>query len=156
MKCNYQLNGKQREKAYFLADGIYPDWDVFVKTISHPNTPKEKLFSKKQESARKDVERAFGILKKSWHVLNYPARFQDLETLQLIMKACIILHNMRIEYNTDTGPIMTDPQNVVVTGPTNFADYLQKRLEVRNSLSHSQLKRDIIDHIWNHFGDQPN
>ena len=45
---------------YYLADGIYPNWSTFVKTILCPQGFKKKHFAKTQESALKDVERAFG------------------------------------------------------------------------------------------------
>jgi hypothetical protein len=47
---------------YYLTDGIYPEWAAFMKTISLPQTNKQKLFAKFQEGVRKDVERAFGVL----------------------------------------------------------------------------------------------
>ena len=47
---------------YYLADGIYPSYSTFVKIIHNPVRPAKKYFAKKQESARKDVERAFGVL----------------------------------------------------------------------------------------------
>nr|KAJ0203462.1 hypothetical protein LSAT_V11C500261760 [Lactuca sativa] len=48
---------------YCLADGIYLTWVVFVKAYPHPITDKKKLFKAAQESARNNVERAFGVLK---------------------------------------------------------------------------------------------
>ena len=48
--------------AYYLTDGIYPNWSTFIQSISLPQGPKAELFAKLQESTRKDVERAFGVL----------------------------------------------------------------------------------------------
>ncbi|XP_038721962.1 uncharacterized protein LOC120014112 [Tripterygium wilfordii] len=59
---NYSINGHNYTMRYYLADGIYPTWATFVKTIPAPPTRKLKHFVKCQESARKDVERAFGVL----------------------------------------------------------------------------------------------
>ncbi|GJS13606.1 ALP1-like protein isoform X1 [Tanacetum coccineum] len=50
------------EKGYYLADDIYPQWSSFVKSFTVANSEKNALFKRKQESARKDVERAFGVL----------------------------------------------------------------------------------------------
>jgi hypothetical protein len=59
---NYTINGYEYTMGYYLADGIYPNWSTFVKTIPRPLGAKRKYFARKQESTRKDVERAFGVL----------------------------------------------------------------------------------------------
>ena len=68
-----------------------------MKTIPAPQTQKYKLFAATQEVCRKDVERAFGVLQARFAIVRGPAQFFHLETLQKIMKACIILHNMIVE-----------------------------------------------------------
>ena len=60
--CNYVINGHEYDKGYYLADGIYPTWSTFVKTIRNPLGGEDCHFEKKQESIREDVERAFGVL----------------------------------------------------------------------------------------------
>ena len=59
----FYVNGRHYRRGFYLVDGIYPSWSVFVKAPSFPVEAKEKAFKKLQESARKDVERAFGVLK---------------------------------------------------------------------------------------------
>ncbi|KAL6202662.1 hypothetical protein ACLB2K_026368 [Fragaria x ananassa] len=59
---NYLVNGKPYNMGYYLANGIYPTWATFVKTIPAPQGNKKKHFAKQQEGARKDVERTFGVL----------------------------------------------------------------------------------------------
>ena len=59
---NYIINGHEYKMGYYLADGIYPNGSTFVKTILCPQGLKKKHFAKAQESARKDVERAFVVL----------------------------------------------------------------------------------------------
>nr|GEZ32855.1 nucleotide-binding, alpha-beta plait [Tanacetum cinerariifolium] len=58
------------EKGYYLADGIYPQWATFVKSITVRNDAKHSYFKKHQESARKDSERAFGVLQERWGINN--------------------------------------------------------------------------------------
>ncbi|XP_042003865.1 uncharacterized protein LOC121752842 [Salvia splendens] len=58
----FVANGNQHNMSYYLADGICPRWPVFVKTIKCPIDPKKIYFAQRQEAARKDVERAFGVL----------------------------------------------------------------------------------------------
>ncbi|XP_050260007.1 uncharacterized protein LOC126705100 [Quercus robur] len=103
---NYSINGDDYTMGYYLADGIYPQWSTFVKTIPRPLLAKRKLFAKAQEAYRKDVERAFGVLQARFAIVRGPARFFYHETLHDIMKACIILHNMIIEDERDEAEAM--------------------------------------------------
>jgi len=58
---NYIVNGHEYTMGYYLADEIYPNWSIFVKTIPRPLGAKRNYFASTQESARKDVERAFEV-----------------------------------------------------------------------------------------------
>ncbi|XP_073154135.1 uncharacterized protein [Henckelia pumila] len=77
--------------------GIYPEWAAFVKSFPCPEDPKRKKLKERQESARKDVERAFGVLQARWTIIRGPARSYYKNDLKNIMYTCIILHNMIIE-----------------------------------------------------------
>ena len=102
-KTKYTIGGTEFEGAFFLADGIYPNYAYLMKTIPHPGNPKEKLFAEQQEAVRKDVERAFGRLLIKWHILNVAARSWFLENVKKIWKTYFILHNMTIRDNDNTG-----------------------------------------------------
>jgi len=96
-KCEYVLNGREYNIGYFLSDGIYPKWATFVKTIPLPQGPKARLFPECQGSIRKYVERAFGVLQTRFAIIRGPAQNMDKGELGMIMKACVILHNMIVE-----------------------------------------------------------
>ena len=93
----FKLNGETRDKLYYLVDGIYPPWAVFVNTVRDPETEKEKLFARMQEAVRKDAKRAFGVLKSAWKILDRPCNYWRPETLANITKTVCILHNMAVE-----------------------------------------------------------
>ncbi|GJZ39767.1 RNA-directed DNA polymerase, eukaryota, partial [Tanacetum coccineum] len=61
-ECPFIVNGHTYRKGYYLADGIYPEWSTFVKTFSVTRDAKTFKFKTVQEAARKDIERAFGVL----------------------------------------------------------------------------------------------
>ena len=92
----YMVGGEEFTGAYFLADGIYPDFPYLVKTVAEPITMQEKLFAKVQEGCRKDVERAFGRMLAKWHVLAGAAKTWSLQNLKDIWLTCFILHNMTL------------------------------------------------------------
>ncbi|GJW97741.1 reverse transcriptase domain-containing protein [Tanacetum coccineum] len=58
----FVVNGRTYKKCFYLADGIYPTWFTFVKTFSIARDEKTLKFKRVQESARKDIERAFEVL----------------------------------------------------------------------------------------------
>ncbi|XP_074352013.1 uncharacterized protein LOC141691173 [Apium graveolens] len=68
-EVTYTINGHIYDMGYYLADGIYPPYSTFVKTVSAPQGNKRKHFAQMQESARKDVERAFGVLQARFAVV---------------------------------------------------------------------------------------
>ncbi|GJV84095.1 ribonuclease H-like domain-containing protein [Tanacetum coccineum] len=51
----------------------------------------------RQESAQKDVERAFGVLQGCWGLIQQPACAYEVNALRRIMYAGIIMHNMILE-----------------------------------------------------------
>ena len=93
------LNGVEYKYGYLLTDGIYPDCAVFVKSFTRRTTldPKRKKFNKAQMAAQKDVERAFGVLKKRWRILSMSCRMWEKPQIRNVMYACLILHNMILE-----------------------------------------------------------
>jgi hypothetical protein len=94
---DFSVNGNTYSLGYYLADGIYPEWATLVKSISAPISNKQKVFAAQQEACRKDVERAFGVLQAKWEILHGPARLWKQKTLNSIMRACVILHNVVID-----------------------------------------------------------
>ncbi|WVZ70827.1 hypothetical protein U9M48_019463 [Paspalum notatum var. saurae] len=93
----FEVNGHTYNMGYYLADGIYPEWPAFVKSIHHPMDTKTQHFSRRQESARKDIERAFGVLRARFAVVRGPAYGWYPKQVKKIMLCCIILHNMIVE-----------------------------------------------------------
>ena len=156
---HYSINGHDYTMGYYLADGIYPKWATFVKTIPSPQGQKRKLFAAAQEAYRKKVERAFGVLQAHFAIVHGPARFFHLETLQKIMKACIILHNMIVEDEWDDNEVV-DLDYEQINGVDNpsmqvsreqsdgFMAYIESYERIRDREIHSQLQLDLIEHLW--------
>ncbi|XP_015961018.1 uncharacterized protein LOC107484986 [Arachis duranensis] len=160
-EVNYTINGNNYTIGYYLADGIYPEWATFVKSISKPQGEKHKLFAQYQEVQRKDVERAFRVLQARFAIIRGPARFWKKKKLANIMRACIILHNMIVEDERDTyagnfaqGLEYDDVKNGLSQpqlGEEDFAPYhqfFQRNAQLQNRQQYRQLKEDLIEHIW--------
>ncbi|CAJ2673176.1 unnamed protein product [Trifolium pratense] len=99
---NLYVNQRPYDMTYYLADGIYPSYPTFVKSIRLPQSEPDKLFAKYQEGCRKDIERAFGVLQARFKIIREPARLWDIADLSIIMRSCIILHNMIVEDERDS------------------------------------------------------
>jgi hypothetical protein len=83
--------------SYYLADGIYPSWATFVKTIPKSRGNKKKYFAKPQKVCRKDVEHTFDVLQSHFAIVHGSARLWDEDSLKNIMMVCIIMYNMIVK-----------------------------------------------------------
>ncbi|GKE18329.1 ALP1-like protein isoform X1, partial [Tanacetum coccineum] len=116
----FQVNGKTYEKGYYLADGIYPQWSTFVKAFSIARDLKTIKFKRVQESARKDIERAFGVL-------------QD-QKLDI----------------SEYWPMYASPEsNIQRTWVERCKRQRMKNKELRDRRVHEDLRQDIMDNLWN-------
>ncbi|XP_047942806.1 uncharacterized protein LOC125189586 [Salvia hispanica] len=155
-EISFVANDTQYRWGYYLADGIYPRWPVFVKTLRQPAGARRQYFARKLEAARKDVERAFGVLQARWAIIRCPARVWHEDDVVNIMLACIILHNMIIEdegfaaerWAPEDG---ASTSHGVASAPIQMGvprsnEYLIQRFaDIRRSTSHDQLQVDLIE-----------
>jgi hypothetical protein len=146
-ECPFQVNNVTYKHGYYLTDGIYPDWATLVKAYTAPTGDKRQKFKTAQESARKDIERAFGVLKQRWHIIHHPARAWHPKKLRNIMYTCIILHNMILE---DEGNAICggDYEPYEIETQISEEERAANVREVRNSEKHHALRSDLTDHIW--------
>ena len=90
----YKLAGEEFHILYFLVDGIYPSYSRFVKSIREPVGSEERNYSEFQESSRKDIERAFGVLQCKFQAIHRPINLMELKAIAAMVATCLILHNM--------------------------------------------------------------
>ncbi|KAK4734123.1 hypothetical protein R3W88_008384 [Solanum pinnatisectum] len=139
--AHYVIQGKEYDMGYYLADGIYPKWSTIVQTIRDPHSQQKKYFAMKQESCRKDVERAFGVLQSRFAIIAGPSRFWRKEVLHDIMTTCIILHNMIIEDERDlNAPIQdaveapTPTIEMVIDENLRFEQFLARHKKIKDKM----------------------
>ena len=178
----YSINGHDYTLPYWLADGIYPNWPVFVKTIPDPQGAARKHFSMMQESCRKDVERAFGVLQSRFAIVKNPARSWTREKLKEIMITCVILNNMIVENERDNEELAGDlsyiqsnsdrRRHCILQRRPNLPDHqftfihsqaedlpecsLAKTMhavhQIRDHSQYFQRQSDLVEHMWNQVG----
>nr|GEU71345.1 protein ALP1-like [Tanacetum cinerariifolium] len=146
----FMANNVTYKRGYYFTDGIYLEWSILIKSISNPgaNDHKRILYKTKHEAARKDVERAFGVLKKKWKLIKHPARGITRRRPSDIMYACIILQNMTIHDNELT----ISPKFFLVEQHRDDDLVNQESMkvtqEIINRIAHLSLKADLVKHIW--------
>lgn len=158
-ELEYIVNGNMYKIGYYLADGIYPAWATFVKAFQSPQGNKKIYFTRAQQAARKDVERAFGVLQSRFAMVRGPARLWSKEDLWCIMQCCVLLHNMIIEderedpgdfnYHQDRNGIrVLQPKDYEHRDPILLNDFLKIHQEIEDRSSHERLREDLVEHQW--------
>ena len=106
-----------------------------------------------QAAARKDVERAFGILQAQFAIVRGPASFWDKKMLWYMMHACVIMHNMIIE--NERGQDLDYSQYELLGHPVwvrrraeRVARFVASYHVIRRPATHNELQKDLIEEWW--------
>ncbi|XP_048633064.1 uncharacterized protein LOC125607234 [Brassica napus] len=162
-KVKFKVNSHTYRMTYYLTDGIYPNWATFIQSIPLPQGPKAQKFAERQESVRKDVERAFGVLQSRFAIVKNPALKWDKEKIGKIMRTCVILHNMIVEDErhgytlADTSEFESGESSrsaKVKTRESVNVDMLNIRNQIRDPSVHERLKADLVENVWEKFGNR--
>ncbi|GJU43975.1 reverse transcriptase domain-containing protein [Tanacetum coccineum] len=150
-KIPFVANGVTYPSGYYLVDGIYPELTTLVKTIPEPADDDHKriLYKQKQESVRKDVERAFGVLKKKCAILVNPTRALRKDRIVNMMYTCIILHNMIRKYKkVAISPRWFPEEAHQLEDMLRNEEQVQQVMRwIRSSQVHQNLRHDLIEHL---------
>ncbi|KAL5701751.1 hypothetical protein ACHQM5_027060 [Ranunculus cassubicifolius] len=121
-----------------------------------------------QESCRKDVERAFGVLQARWGIIRGAARLWNEDDLHNVINTCIILHNMIVEeerstyhnmyvYHENEPPIGFDYLHEGIPpienmernmGNPAYVSYLRRYGEIFDIAAHNELRNRLVNHLW--------
>ncbi|XP_047953914.1 uncharacterized protein LOC125200276 [Salvia hispanica] len=125
-----------------------------------PLGDRRRYFARAQESARKDVERAFGVLQSRFALVKGPTRFFYQGDIADIMYACIIMHNMIIDdehegvLDVTNDPSVASSSHGVSTEsarqgvPHNEHERFQAFMDIHQKEAHQALQHDIIEELW--------
>ena len=103
------------------------------------------------------MERAFGVLQARFAIIRGPARNMDKVELDMVMKACIVLHDMIVEDKRDSYDLSFEYDDVEDNTPQSnvernrhpcYAVYLRRVQQVHNSDLHARLQFDLVEKIW--------
>ncbi|GKA41321.1 ALP1-like protein isoform X1 [Tanacetum coccineum] len=106
-----------------------------------------------RNGARKDVERAFGVLQGRWGLFQQSARAYEVNTLRRIMYAGIIMHNMILEDQNmsvvDMKHVYSNPARSMQTVWIDRCETQRRKAkELRDKDTHISLQQNLMNHIW--------
>lgn len=93
-----RLEAGEMGNAVILGDCGYPNRPYLLTPLQNPHTPAEQLYNEAHIRTRNSIERTFGIWKRRFPILSLGMRVK-LETVQEIIVATAVLHNMAISRN---------------------------------------------------------
>ena len=130
----FNVSDEEFKKVFVLVDGIYPRYSRFVRGISEPITEIEKNYTGWQEAARKDIERAFGVLQCKFQWIDRPFQLHDMKGIAKRVATCLVLHNIcvadrvigdpRANYNPAESIVLED---IVVDTPEDLQEVQQQQ-----------------------------
>ena len=146
----FEVQNCKYSDAYYLSNGIYPSWLTLIKAKGMNQDPPSQNFQKLQEAAQKDIKCAFGALQGKWLIVSVPVRLWSPEDMVIIMKTCVILHNMSVEnHDSKSNNLFQLPQNITLVTPQSQPYSLQqkqiRKIEIKSGLQHQRLLKDSIE-----------
>ena len=98
---------------FFVGDDAFALRETMMKPYSKRNlNDDERIFNYRLSCARRVVENVFGILANRFQVLLTTMRHKP-STVKVIVKACIVLHNlMRIRYPSIQNEMIDRPEDI--------------------------------------------
>ena len=142
---SFQVIGHVYHPFYLLVDSIYPLWACFVQSIHEPIGKVKEHHIKCQVGASKEVERVFGVLQVRFEIIKNHVHQWNFGTIQDIMMACIILHNMITD---DEHGLSLEPFAERVRHPLSFRELQSYTKDLENIEAHFALRNDIMEHLW--------
>ena len=128
-------------KPYLLGDAGYAlSANIIVPYPGEQLTPEQEHFNFVHSSTRMCVERAFGMLKMRWRILNGKVCVKDPYIMSLYTSCACILHNLMVARN-DTFIAM--PIDVMPQLPVHYPGVMEGGSELG-----STVRDALCEHLW--------
>ena len=105
---------RQETGPYVICDNGYHRWSQTLAPCTTTAVPHLAMWSKKMESTRKDVERAFGMSKKRFRILKFPFTLRDVRDINFVVRTCFTLHNMLFDYDAQFRDPVHDEMSAII------------------------------------------
>jgi hypothetical protein len=118
-------------EGWLIGDSGYPQEPWLMTPVSNITSVPEQLYNSVRISTRNTVERANGVLKSRWHVLDFSLAYTPGKVCS-IATACCVLHNICTEYNLEVENLEEQPLH---------DDFSHQQLP---NPAYDQYRRDLI------------
>ena len=158
----YKIGNQVFDRTFVLVNGIYLPYSRFVKGMKQPITEEEKQYTSWQEGARKDIERASGILKGCWQFMARPILLLNLADVGRRVQTCLILHNILVcDRVMDSIGDIYDPAysyqdfSPVIQQPIDLEEVQQRSIGCQSEEAHVEGRSgtrvlEIVEHSDEH------
>ena len=136
-----QLLEEGNYSGYLLGDSGYPCRKYLMTPLLSPTTEKERKYNTAHIKTRNVIERAFGVLKRRFAILNKEMRTKLCTTKKIIM-ACVILHNIALQHNIPMNDEMDEDE---VLGNEIQNINAEQAVPIGNAASGLVLRSRIIE-----------
>jgi len=150
----YSIGNSTFSEMYLLSDGIYPKYSRFVKTIPDPHTVPQKMFAQWQEGARKDIERAFGVLQCQFQFMKNPMKLMSLSAIGDRVQTCLILHNMGVSDRVMGSIDVTYDPAFLGDYEAPISENMSLIVEQEKAEAHLDSSTNAIDNRWKNLTDE--
>jgi Plant transposon protein len=167
----YRIAAEEFRWNYYLADGIYPRWNIFLQSIRELTTEKQKQYAMLHEGVRKCMERVFGVLFCRFKITCVKSEFWSAEKMNAIATTCIVLHNMVVEvrrngcgcdgaggssllFDADAdSTVMTLERANEVEAEAHLLRLTRVSDDVQSKSEHESLLSAVTEHLWRRRGE---
>ncbi|XP_059633746.1 uncharacterized protein LOC132276364 [Cornus florida] len=161
----YMRPPNEADIAWLFEEGEQRGFPGMLGSIDYypaPNHFKRKIICSATRGSKKRCEQDFGVLQIKWAITQGPVRYWEKDDLRLVMKTCIILHNMIIEDERHANvrrwtPPLEDTILIPTLNrcPSVLAAHISSRqLQIRNRETNTRLRNDLMENLWNHYADE--
>lgn len=126
---------------YLLGDSGYPCRKYLMTPLLSPTTEKEQRYNRAHIQKRNVIERAFGVLKRRFGILNKEMRTR-LQTTEKIIMASVILHNIARLHNI---PLPDEMEEDNMQGNALHPLHADHEIVIQNAASGLVVRSHIID-----------
>ncbi|XP_059635972.1 uncharacterized protein LOC132278183 [Cornus florida] len=127
----------------------------------HPasNHYKRKIICSATRSSKERCGTSFWSIADQVAITQGPVRYWEKDDLCLIMKTCIILHNMIIEdeRHANVGRWTPQPKDTIPIPTLSQCPSVlttHRQLQIRNRETNTRLMNDLIKNLWNRYADE--